>query len=160
MELSTWLDLWYGIKYNYQYPEVKHITCRISLYLWLMLIIMWHDNSDKGEWTLNWLTNKKLLLASWKLWIDDSVPDSCLLPYLIIMIPDTWILGQSLKFHLTRTTSHYCGTQMKTDQTVILSGVLFIMASTATWLKHPQVGYELQYLHLQPEPLAEFNLIP
>lgn len=48
---------------------------------------------------------------------------------------------------------------MKTDQTVILSDVLFIMASTATWLKHTQVGYELQYLHLQPEPLAEFNLI-
>lgn len=114
MELSTWLGLWYCIKYNYQYPGVIHIMWRISLYLWLMLIIMLHDNSDKGEWTLNCLANKKLLLVLWKLWVDDSVPDSCLFPYLIIMIPDSWILGQSLKFHLIRTTSYYCGTQMKT----------------------------------------------
>lgn len=81
-------------KKNYQYPEVRCITCRIPSCLWLALIMLC-DNSDKSAWTLNWLANEKLLSVSWNLWTDDNASDSCLLPYLIIMILDTWILGQS-----------------------------------------------------------------
>lgn len=131
IELFTWQDLWYDIKWNYQYPEVSYVTCRVSLCLWLMVIIMLYDNSDKGEWTLNWLANENFLLVLWKLWIDDNVSDSCFC-YLITMISDTWVLGQRLKVYLTGATSCYGGTQPMADQTVILSVVLFIKASTAT----------------------------
>lgn len=109
----------YSIKCSYQYPEVRHVSWRLSLRLWLMLIIMLRDNSDKGEGTLNWLPNEELLLVSWKPWIGDSVSDSCLLPYSITVISDTWILGQSLKIYSARTPSYYCGAQLMTDQTVV-----------------------------------------
>lgn len=111
---------------------------------------MLHDNSDKGEGTLNWLAKEKLLSILRKLWMDDGVSDSCLLPYLIIMLPGTRTLGQSLKISLTGTTSYCCGTQLTTGE------LPSFQMSCSSWLPPPAVreGSELPGLHLLREPFG------
>lgn len=100
----TYLDVGYGPKPKSKYTEVRDITGRISLCFWLKLIIMFRDNNDKPEWTLNRLGREKQLSVFFLSY--DNVSQICPLPHLRVMIFNTGYRVKVPKIYLAKSSSY------------------------------------------------------